>query len=249
MAAWQPPGFGAVAAAIEATWPPAESVPLGDWTIRRSRHGGRRNGSVKPQGSPGMALDEALKAVVGHYMFWEEPAYVQLPAAMTGLDADLAARGWTKEGDSHVLAADAEALAEHGVGGRMLVRVRAPLAAIEELWDAGGIGPARRAVMARAPQPREILMVRETDRVAGAAFIGLHGTIAVPHAIAVAPLYRRRGLGRALMIGAARWAREAGAKTIALSVDVTNEAALGLYESAGFVPVGRYHYRRAPAPA
>ena len=249
MAGWQPPAFGAVADAIEATWPPAETEALGEWTIRRSRHGGRRNGSVKPQGSPGMALDDALEIVLGRFVIWDEPAYVQLPAGMTALDAELAARGWTREGDSHVLAAETEAIAAHGVGGRMVVRVRAPLAALEELWDAGGIGPARRAVMARAAVPNDILLVRETDRVAGAAFVGVHGSIAVPHAVQVAPAYRRRGLGRALMIGAARWAQEAGADTLALSVDVTNEAALALYESLGFVPAGRYHYRRAPTRA
>lgn len=249
MSGWQPPAFAAAAEAIEATWPPAETVMLGDWRIRRGRHGGRRCGSVKPSGNPGMALDDALARITGQFVIWDEPAYVQLPQGMDSLDAALAARGWTKEGDSHVLAAEAASLADHGIGGRMVIRVSAPLAALDELWDDGGIGPARRAVMARAPEPKIVLLARESDRAAGALFIGCHGDLAVPHALQVGRAFRQRGLGRALMIAGARWAVENGARTIALSVDTGNDAALALYRGCGFAACGRYHYRRWPGAA
>jgi ribosomal-protein-alanine N-acetyltransferase len=69
--------------------------------------------------------------------------------------------------------------------------------------------------------------------------------------LAVAPPARRRGLGRALVDAAADIAARAGAEAMFLEVAADNTAALALYASAGFVPVGRRagYYRRAGSPA
>ena len=56
--------------------------------------------------------------------------------------------------------------------------------------------------------------------------------------IAVDPAYRRRGVGRALVDAAAREARTRGARRLTLHVLAHNEAAVALYESAGFVVEG-----------
>jgi len=62
----------------------------------------------------------------------------------------------------------------------------------------------------------------------------------------VAASHRRRGIGRALLEEAARWARSAGVSKLELHVFPHNEAALALYEQFGFVREGyrRRHYRR-----
>ncbi len=57
--------------------------------------------------------------------------------------------------------------------------------------------------------------------------------------LAVAPAYRGRGLGRALMRAAAARAAEAGASALFLEVDVENIPARRLYEALGFAEVGR----------
>jgi ribosomal protein S18 acetylase RimI-like enzyme len=54
----------------------------------------------------------------------------------------------------------------------------------------------------------------------------------------VAAGHRRRGVGRALVDAAAEWARELGAKQLDLDVTSNNEAAVRLYEGAGFVVNG-----------
>jgi RimJ/RimL family protein N-acetyltransferase len=62
----------------------------------------------------------------------------------------------------------------------------------------------------------------------------------------VAADFRRRGVGRALMLGAEHWAHDVGVRKLELHVLPYNEAAIGLYESLGYRREGvrRNHYRR-----
>jgi L-phenylalanine/L-methionine N-acetyltransferase len=62
----------------------------------------------------------------------------------------------------------------------------------------------------------------------------------------VAAKYRRRGIGRALLEQAVRWAQESGVRKLELHVFTWNEPAVALYESFGFEREGlrRAHYAR-----
>lgn len=66
--------------------------------------------------------------------------------------------------------------------------------------------------------------------------------------VAVHPQDRRRGVARALLARLVRWSREVGATRIELEVAEDNVPAVRLYETSGFVPVGRrpgyYHGKR-----
>ena len=57
---------------------------------------------------------------------------------------------------------------------------------------------------------------------------------------------RRQGIGRALLEAAAAWGRSAGVRKLELHVFPWNEAAIALYEAAGFEREGyrKQHYRR-----
>jgi putative acetyltransferase len=57
--------------------------------------------------------------------------------------------------------------------------------------------------------------------------------------MAVAPEWRGRGVGSALMNEVIRWAKEMGVEKLALSVYPHNEAALALYRKFGFKEEGR----------
>ncbi len=64
--------------------------------------------------------------------------------------------------------------------------------------------------------------------------------------LGVAPEWRRRGVGRALVREAVRRYRELGARQVFLDVRESNAAALRLYQDEGFVRIGRRrrYYRR-----
>lgn len=240
---------------LDATWPAAERVAAHGWMLRRGDGGGSRVGSARPAPDP-RDWEAGIEALTRQAAAWGQPALAQVPDASPALDAALAARGWAATDPTLVLAAPAATVAATVAAAgdaRMALRVRAPLRVVDETWAAGGIGPARRAVMARAPAPCDVLMVRDDDRCAALGFVaaaqGVAGGAAMLHAAFVAPAFRRRGVGRALTAAAAAWALEHGARTLALAVEAANAPARALYDGLGFAQAGGYRYRRAPDAA
>ena len=66
--------------------------------------------------------------------------------------------------------------------------------------------------------------------------------------LGVAPSWRRRGVGRNLMLGAMEQAGQAGARRVFLEVRESNRGARALYTALGFVETGRRsNYYRDPA--
>lgn len=57
--------------------------------------------------------------------------------------------------------------------------------------------------------------------------------------VAVAPGWRRQGLGRGLLRRCYGWARDVGVRKISLNVRAGNAVAIALYRSEGFVEEGR----------
>lgn len=231
-------------AAMDTTWRAAERVMLGDWVIRRGLGGGQRVSSIWAKGEPGLPLDAALEHAVGIQRGWGEAPLVQVAPEATALDAALAERGWEMRDRSILMAAEIDRLAAVGTGGLMVVHVTTPLAVLDELWEAEGIGAARRAVIARTPEPKICLMLRADDRPAAAAFVGLDGTLAMLHALVVAKRFRRRGVGQATVAAAAQWAVRQRASHLGLAVGAHNQAAVALYRRMEFAEPGVYHYRQ-----
>ncbi len=118
------------------------------------------------------------------------------------------------------------------------------LAATEDIWAAGGIGPGRLLVMDRAPAPKAAIIGRTEDTPAGAAYVALDQATAMIHAIEVAPAARRKGTARNMIAAAACWASAEAADYISLVVTEANAGARALYASLGMQVVGQYHYRR-----
>lgn len=243
-ATWTAPGSDALNAALEATWPPLsfddDAAP--GWRLRDGGGGGSRVSAataLRADADPA-AAEAAMRARGARPLF-------RIREGEAALDAALAARGYEIMDPTLFYAGPAAEIAEvRPPKGVRTVQVRARLALLDEIWDAGGIGPARRAVMARAPEPKAVLMARTDMTVAGCAFVAVSDGVAMIHAIEIRDIARRQGGGRGVLSGAARFALEQGAETLALAVTEANAPARALYDRMGMVEAGGYHYRVAP---
>ncbi|HRK43534.1 MAG TPA: GNAT family N-acetyltransferase, partial [Gemmobacter sp.] len=158
------------------------------------------------------------------------------------LDAALAARGYRRRDPVVAYAAPVAALAGEVSGMAAFVHWP-PLAIARDIWAEGGIGAPRVAVMERVTAPKCAILGRSDDTPSGAAFVAIHGDVAMLHALEVRPALRRQGSARNILVAAANWAQDQGAATFSLVVTEQNLAARALYERLGMVAVGRYHYR------
>jgi GNAT superfamily N-acetyltransferase len=228
--------------ALDATWPAAAFHSRTPWVLREGAGGGQR---VSAATATAAVCDaDIAEAEADMCDFGQRPLFM-VQGDDPALDALLEARGYEVVDPVLVYLAPLDHIAAP-------LKITAampswpPLAIQRELWQAGGIGPGRLAVMDRARGPKRAVLGRRADSPCGTAFVAMSGEIAMVHALEVSPEARRGGVGRAIMAGAANWAGSEGARWMAVVVTVANVAANALYGQLGMTVVTRYHYRRAP---
>lgn len=117
--------------------------------------------------------------------------------------------------------------------------------------------PTRAAVEKLIAGPDSTILVAEADNeIAGFLTLQIHRVDQTPRMrgrrfvmienMAVDPLHRRRGIGRALLRAAEDWTAQRGIAVLQLFVWEFNDAAARFYESEGFVTELRGMARRIP---
>ncbi len=230
-------------AVLEATWPSAsvDETAVPGWRLRDGAGGGKRVSSAVSLGGRNFeAVAEAMRAR-------GERPLIQVPGSDEALDRALEEAGWEIVDPTVLMVGRSDALAALPLPKQAKnVHVRARLVLLDEIWEAGGVDAARRAVMARCPLPHVTVLSRTDEAVAGVAWVAVDGDVGMVHAIEVRAEHRRQGSGRSALAGAARFAAEQGAPWLALAVTEANAPARAMYEAAGMETVARYRYRRAP---
>lgn len=225
---------------VEATWPAAKETKVGPWLIRDGQGGGKRVSAARPLG-PVKSDDIAL--AVSEMQKLGQPALFSLRPEDGQLDTILAQLGYQVVDPSILFLGP---IFEGEIPPVTAFDIWPPLQIMKDVWAEGGIGPGRTAVMERVVGPKTSILGRVSDRAAGCAFVAMHGTTAMVHAVEVLPDFRRHGLARSMMFAATRWAKEQGAEHFSLVTTGANVAAQSLYSSLGMSVVGRYHYRMKP---
>ncbi|MDT8856951.1 GNAT family N-acetyltransferase [Paracoccaceae bacterium Fryx2] len=226
---------------MEATWPAAARWRVGPWTVRDGQGGGKRVSAATADGAwlpADIAGAEAAMQALG------QDCLFMIRDGDGDLDAALAARGYRIVDPVVAYAAPCAALAHPAPDPMEAFAHWPPLGIATDLWAAGGIGPARLAVMLRVAGPRTAILARVADRPAGVGFVALAGQTAMLHALEVPPRLRRQGSANIILRASANWALQNGATTLSLVVTAANSAARNLYASLGMQPVGQYHYRQ-----
>lgn len=90
-----------------------------------------------------------------------------------------------------------------------------------------------------SPSSRYWIATDESGDVVGYGGVKVGGDQADVMTIGVRPHARGQGIGATILGELLAWSREAGAREIFLDVRPSNEGAIGLYESRGFVEIGR----------
>jgi ribosomal-protein-alanine acetyltransferase len=97
--------------------------------------------------------------------------------------------------------------------------------------------------------PYRVTFVAEADNsILGFAVASCSGEIAELESVAVAGTARRKGIGKSLCRTVKDWSQASGAAEVELEVRASNDGALNLYRSLGFVEQGmRPGYYQRPA--
>lgn len=221
----------------EATWPPARAWQQDGWTLRDGAGGGKRvSAATRAEPDADIAAAEAAMRAMG-----QAPLFM-LREGEDDLDADLEARGYALVDPVNMYACPVAQLTDMAIPRVTAFAIWEPLAIMKEIWEQGGIGPARLAVMARAAH-KTAIFGRWNERPGGVAFAAIHGQMCMVHAVEILPRQRRNGLAAWMMRKAAFWAEEQGAQTMSVLCTKANTGANALYSSLGMAVVGEYHYR------
>lgn len=240
-------GIADLVPVIAATWPATTARQVGPFTVQVGAGGGQRVSAARLSDPHALDATEAdIDAAISALAEVGQPPLFMVLGHQTALDARLAARDLHLRDTTHAMTAPCATLAAPPPPVTCFA-IWPPLAIQAEIWAAGGIGPARLAVMDRAVGPKMSFFGRISDKPAGTAFAAVHDGIAMLHALEIAAAHRRKGLGVTMMRAAADWAQGQGARTFCVLVTGENRPAQSLYTSLGFEAVGQYHYRSLQA--
>ncbi len=237
------PSVQTLYAVTEATWPPAERTPAGPWMLRNGAGGGKRVSAATAEGDWG---DDDLPAAETAMRLLGQDALFMIREGDDALDAALADRGYEVIDPVNLWICPIDKLTDVAVPRVTAFAIWEPLAIMRDIWEAGGIGPARIAVMERAELPKTGIFGRINDKPAGTGYCAISEGIAMVHALEIAKSQRRKGMGVWMMRQAAHWAKANGADWMSVICTQANAGANGLYASLGMQVVGQYHYRILP---
>lgn len=225
---------------VDGTWPAARYRRLGPFQLREGQGGGSR---VSAANALAPASDADIDAAEAAMQAMGQKSIFCLRPGDEALDAKLAQRGYDILDPVNIYTCPISHLTDQPIPPVMVFSVWEPLEIMREIWAAGGIGPERLAVMERAKGPKTGLLLRHNDQPSGAAFVAMHGDVAMLHALEILPAHRRQGLGQWTMRAAAIWAGDNGAQTFSVICTKANEGANGLYCALGMEIASEYHYR------
>ena len=225
---------------LEATWPPAARQTVGPWTIRDGRGGGQRVSAATAQAP---FTSEDISAAEAAMDALNQPRLFMIRGTDTVLDNELADRGYAIKDPVTLYASPVDVLLDAPIPPISTFPIWPPLHIMRDIWEAGGIGPARVDVMSRVAGAKTGVLSRSSGRASGAAFVAIHHGIAMLHALEVLQTQRRQGAGINMMRAAAKWAQDQGVGVFSLVVTDANVGANALYRGMGMTTVGKYHYR------
>lgn len=227
----------------ETTWPARALQEVAGFTLRDGAGGGKRVSAATLNG-PMDQIDLAHAETAMRDI--EQSPLFQIRHGEEALDEMLAHKGYAKVDAVNVYAAKGSDIATERPPLTGAIPCAESLQVLNEIWEAGGVNASRRAVMERCTLSKTRFISRLKDKPAGAAYAAVDQSIAMLHALEIAPEFRRNGLATWIMRQCSFWALEQKASHVAVLCTQDNQPANALYDQLGFKKVGSYHYRLQP---
>lgn len=226
--------------AVDATWPAAGYSQVGPWTIREGRGGGQRVSAAST--SQDVTAADVSIAKEAMQQLGQAPIFM-VQGDQEGLDGTLDRLGYGIKDPVDVWAGPVDEVAADYERSLAAIFVDYPMPILAEIWAEGGIGPARLNIMRRAVGPKTCILGRLGDKPRGAAFVAVHGTLAMTHAVEVRADARRQGVAERMMKAAAWWAGTQSAAELSALTVATNKQTQSMWRKLGMRVVAHYHYR------
>jgi len=239
-------------------FPPLRQVVLGDWLLRFSFGVRRTANSATPLREPSGDFAEVVEAAETLYRGQSLPTIIRLPSMIDpAIDRELAARGYTAEGESCIIAGPLEPIiasaAPYGDATAAVELSATP----SEQWLAAmarvqGQSPEFHAVYRKIVRsvalPAAFAMLAVEGEAVALAYSIIHRGLLCFESVVTDAAHRRRGYSRRVLAALALWGRDKGATGSTLQVEASNTAGRTLYHAIGMTTeLHRYHYRRQPA--
>ncbi len=239
MTGWRKPDADSLFRSVDATWPPHRIWQQDGWTFRDGRGGGKRVSAATLATAPDRADTEVAVRIMAEM---DQPDLFMIRPQDVALDRQLSETGYTVIDPVTVLVAPLSAMTREAPT-RVPLFVQEPTRDMAEVWRAGGIGPARLDIMRRCTLTKTCVALKEDGHTAAVAFTACDDGLVMCHAVEVLAGFRRRGLGRDIMLAILDWARGQQAHSISVLTTRANTAALTLYDGMGMGEITGYHYR------
>ncbi|MFA1545807.1 GNAT family N-acetyltransferase [Actinomadura chokoriensis] len=224
---------------VAEAWPAPSTQDIGGWLLRHADGVTKRANSVLPVGEPG-DVGQAVERAERFYGALGLPTVfsVDAQARPKELDRFLDGRGY--ELVDPTIAMETELDGPYEQGGVEIAE--APSQEWLDLWWSVDGRYDHQLPMAEKILTGVPAGYASLDGVAVGRGV-LQGEWLGVYAMAVAPEARRQGLGRRVLEALLGWGREQGCDRAYLVVVARNAPARAMYEAAGFVQAGGYHYR------
>ncbi|GIH24533.1 putative N-acetyltransferase YobR [Acrocarpospora phusangensis] len=226
---------------VHRAWPAPEQVTAGSWIYRYAAGVTKRANSVLPLSGTG-SWDRVDAAERFYRGLGAACVFSIGPGAEGGLDAELAARGYRTVDPTLIMTAETAPADGADVADTPSAEW------FDTWWEVdGGRHPGRPD--ARDWARRILTGVQAGYASAGPDAVGrgvVQGEWLGVYCMAVRPSARRKGNGTAVLRQLLGWGHGRGARRAYLVVTEANAGARALYEQAGFVVSGGYHYRVSP---
>ena len=228
---------------------PASSVHFdGTWAVRLTAgHKAKRLNSVNPLDPADVGnLDERIARISRRFDAYGRPLVFRIsPLAGETLSRHLDTEGWLHFSESLVITAN---LASMEIDN---ARDQLPLRDIGRFLDGamavrkldGSVRAGLSEIIGAIGGNAGLFLTESGNAPVSTAICVQDGDLAALFEVATAATERHKGLGRAVVKSALKWAKLRGASRAWAQVEADNAPARALYRSLGFEDAYSYHYR------